>query len=119
MRQQAMEKIGARQEVGVEDGHELAARNAQPGFQRTRLVARTILTVEILDVDAMRGVAPDRELRDFSRFIRRVVQDLDLEQLRRVIEAANRVDQPIGDVHLVVDRQLNGDDRKRVKWSGF
>ena len=71
--------------------------------------------MEVLDVDALRRVPPHRQLGDLAGFVGRVVQHLDFEQLARVVEAADGVDQPIGDVHLVVDRKLDRDDRQRVE----
>ena len=59
-------------------------------------------------------VPADRRLRDLPRFVDRVVQYLNLEQLARVVEFANRIDQPIGDVHLIEDRKLDGDRRQGV-----
>ena len=53
-----------------------------------------------------------------ARLVGRVVEHLDLEQLARVVDAADRVDQPIGDVHLVVERQLDRDDRQRDRARG-
>ena len=71
--------------------------------------------MEVLDVDAVRRLPPDGQLGDLAGFVGRVVQHLDFEQLARVVEAADGLDQPVGDVHLVVDRQLNRDDRQRVE----
>ena len=67
---------------------------------------------------------PDSQLRDFAGFVGRVVQDLNFEQLPRIVEAANGLNQPVGDVHLVVNRKLNRDHRQRVErlrfgWLGF
>ena len=53
-----------------------------------------------------------------ARLVGRVVEHLDLEQLARVVDAADRVDQPVGDVHLVVERQLDRDDRQRSSGAG-
>ena len=47
------------------------------------------------------------------RLVGRVVEDLDLEQVARVVDLADRIDQAVGDVHLVVNRQLDGDARQR------
>ena len=62
----------------------------QPGFERARLVTGAVVAVEILDVDALRRVAPHRQLRDFPGLVGGVVQHLDFEQLARVVEAADR-----------------------------
>ena len=112
VRHQPGQEVGGRDEVGVEDGDELAARRLQPGLERARLVPGAIGAVEVLDVDALRGEAPDRQLGDAARLVGRVVQHLDFEQLARVVDAAHRLDQAIGDVHLVVERQLDRDDRQ-------
>ena len=59
----------------------------------------------------LRRVAPHGLLGHAPRLVGRVVQDLDLEQLARIIDLADGVDQPIRDVHLVVDRELDRDRR--------
>ena len=64
------------------------------------------------------GVAADGELGDAARLVGRVVEHLDFEQVARIVDAADRVDQPVGDVHLVVERQLNRDDRQRIERAG-
>jgi hypothetical protein len=48
----------------------------------------------------------------------RIVQHLNLEQLPRIVDLADDVDQPIGDVHLVVNRQLDGDSWERLERAG-
>ena len=53
-------------------------------------------------------------LRHAARLVGGVVEDLDFEQLARVVELADGVDQPVRHVHLVVDRELDGDDRQRA-----
>ena len=60
------------------------------------------------------GVAPHGLLGHAARFVGGVVEHLDLEQLARVVHLADGVDQPVGHVHLVVDRQLHRDDGQRV-----
>jgi hypothetical protein len=46
--------------------------------------------------------------------VARVVEDLDLEAVRRPVERGDRVEQPPGDRGLVVQRQLHGDHRQLV-----
>ena len=84
-----------------------AARHLQPGFERAGLVPGAIGAMEVLDVDALRRMPADRQFRDLAGFVGRVVQHLNFEQLARVIEAADGLDEPVGDVHLVVDRELD------------
>ena len=89
VRQQPVQEIGCRQEVRVEDGDVLAAGRFQPGFERAGLVAGAICAMEILDVDAVRRHGGGPPLRDVRGLVGRVVQNLDFEQIARVIEAAN------------------------------
>src|SRR5262249_16374004 len=42
-------------------------------------------------------------------------EDLDLEKLARIVDRAHGRNQPVGDVHFVVQRQLYRDDRQRVE----
>ena len=65
--------------------------------------------MEQLDVDPFRRPSVHRAPRDIRRVVGRVVQDLDLELLAGVPDAAHVVDQPLHDVELVVDRQLDRD----------
>ncbi len=124
MRQQPVQKVGGRQEVGVEDADVAAPRHCQSSLERAGLVAGSIRAVDVLDVDALRHMPPHRQLRDLAGFVGRVVQHLNFEQLARVVEATYSLDEAIGDVHFVVDRELEGDDRERVErlrfdWLGF
>src|SRR4029079_18141333 len=64
VRHQPGEEIAGRDEVGVEDGNELATRHLQAGLERARLVADAIEAVVVLDVDALRGEAANGEFSD-------------------------------------------------------
>jgi len=117
-RHRALQEVGARDEVGVEDRDVLTLGHLHARFERAGLVAGAVGAVQITDVDALGGIAPDRLLGHRARFVGGVVEHLDLEQLPRVIHLAHRVDQPVGHVHLVVDRQLHRDDREGVHRPG-
>ena len=112
MRQGTPQEIGGRDEVGVEDGDELASSFLQSRLERACLVAPPVDPVEVVDLGAAGPVTTDRHLGNSGRFVCRVVQNLDLEKLRWVIHFADRVDQPVGDIHLVENRQLDGDARQ-------
>ncbi len=71
--------------------------------------------MDVLDVVTLRRKPADRQLRDAARVIRRIVEHLNLEQASGIFDRAHRLDQAIGDVHLVVQRQLNRDDRHRIE----
>ncbi len=112
MRHEPRQEVGPRDEIGVEDGDELTARHLQAGLERTRLVPGPIGAVDVVDVDAFGREAADRRLGNGPRLVGRVIEHLDFQQLARVIDAAHRIDQPIRDVHFVVERQLDGDSRQ-------
>ena len=52
-----LQEVGGRDEVGVEDGDELALGDLHARLERARLVAGAIGAMEIGDVDALRRVA--------------------------------------------------------------
>ena len=53
-------------------------------------------------------IAIDNLLRYADRLVGRVVQQLDLEAVARILQPADRVDQPVDHELLVEDRQLDG-----------
>ena len=61
------------------------------------------------DVDARAALRRTACSATLLRLVGRVVEDLDFEQLPRIVDLADGVDQPIGHVHLVVDRELDRD----------
>ena len=115
MRHQPRQEVGGRDEVGVEDRDELAARGLQPGLERAGLVPAAVQPMDVLDVDPFGGPAPHRLVGDVPGLVGRVVEHLDFQQLARVVDSADGVDQPVGDVHLVVKRQLNRYNRKGIE----
>ena len=112
IRQRAHQEVGRGDEIRVEDRDELPRRLLQTGIERARLVTGPIHAVEVVDIEAARGMAADGKLRDLFCLVGRIVQNLDLEQVLRVIELADGRDQPVGHVHFVEDRKLDGDPRQ-------
>ena len=104
----AAQKIGAGQEIGVEDGDEFAGGGLQAFGQRAGLVALAIGAMQVVDIDAEGLVALDAGARDLLRFVGGIVEHLDLEQLARIIETRDGVDQALDHVALVVDGKLYG-----------
>ena len=54
----------------------------------------------------------DDRFGDLHCFVSRIVEHLDLELFARVVDFGNGFHQPIHDVHLVEERQLDGDARQ-------
>ena len=53
--------------------------------------------------------------RDLASLIGRIVQHLNLQELAGIIDFAHRTKQPLGDIHLVEDRQLHCHPRQLLK----
>ncbi len=112
VRQRLAEEVLRRHEVGVEDGDEVRFRQLESRFERAGLVATPVDAMDVRDIEAARRVTPDRQFGDVGRLVGRIVEHLDFQQLARVIHLADRVDQTVRHVHLVVNRQLDRDPRQ-------
>ena len=113
-RHRPVEKVLGRDEVRIEDGDELALGDLHAGLERASLVACAIGSMDVGDVDALRRIAPHGLFGHAPRFVGRIVEDLDLEQLARILQSTDGVDETIRHVHLVVDRELDRDRRELV-----
>ena len=73
--------------VGMKSASKMAMNSPfatfMAGFERARLVAGAIGTMDIGDVDAAGGIAHHGALRHNARLVGGVVQDLDFEQFPR------------------------------------
>jgi hypothetical protein len=105
----AAEEFLGRDEVGVEHRHELAGRGQEAVLQRAGLEALAVGPVDVVDVEPLGAPVLDGPPGDERGLVERVVEDLDLEQLARIVELADRPDEPLDDVHLVEDGELDGD----------
>jgi hypothetical protein len=63
-------------------------------------------------------VSPHGQLGDFTRLVGRIVEDLDFEELLRIVHLAHGLDQPIDHIHLVEKGQLDRHERERVVHPG-
>ncbi len=107
--QQSLEEVGMGNEVRVEDENVLTGRRFQARGESARLVAGAVLSVVDRDVEAALPPAPGAPPGEEGGLVGGVVQDLDLEARTRVRKPAGRIDEPLGDVFLVVDGELDGD----------
>ena len=112
--------ISTRNEVGVEDQNELTRRFFESRFQRAGFEAFAIVAMMINNVKALFEVLVYRSRSDLLRVIGRIVQHLNLEQLTRIVQLDHCLDQPLGDIHLIEQRQLHRDARQAAcNESGF
>lgn len=108
-RQQLLEEAGVGDEVRVEDEDVLSGCRFEAFGEGARLVAGAVRAVVDRDVDAPLAPAPRAPPGEEGRLVGGVVQYLDLEVGGGVGEPARRVDEPLGDMLLVVDGELHGD----------
>ena len=111
----AAEPAGRRDEVGVEDGDELALGGAETFFERAGFVAVAVGAVEVVDglgIEALGagGEAGDHGAGHVDGLVGGVVEELDLEAVAGIVEAAAGVDEAVDDELLVVDGELDGDE---------
>jgi len=50
------------------------------------------------------------------RFVSRIVEHLNMQLVVRPVQRRHRIEQPLDNIPLVVDRQLDGDIRKLGEW---
>src|SRR5690606_17185062 len=117
----AAEEVWLRHEVGVENRDIVAAGHLQAVMQCPGLESTAFAPAHVDDVDALPLPVRDPARGKSGRFVRRIVEDLDLELSGRIIEPGTRVDDPLDHKRLIVDRQLDGDlgpgfgDRKSTR----
>ena len=101
-----------RNKIGVENANEVAPRGCQPDFERTCLVADAIRSMDQFDVETALPQSPSAGSGDRPRFIRRIIQHLDLQTISWIIEFADRFQQTLDDIDFVEERQLDSHHRQ-------
>ena len=107
--EEVFEEAGRGDEVGVEDEDVVTGGRFQPRGQGAGLVAVTGGAEEDGDVDALLPPLVGALPGEGGGVVGGVVEDLDLEEVGGVGEAAGGVDEALDDVPLVVDGELDGD----------
>jgi hypothetical protein len=104
-----LEHVARGDEVGVENGDELAGGILEAGLECAGLVSGAVAAVDELDGIALGGPFLAGTAGDFGRVVGGIVEDLDLELVEGVVEEAGGLDDALGDVVLVVHGELDGD----------
>jgi Protein of unknown function (DUF3303) len=115
MMHRLQQEIFRRHEIGVEDSDELALRRLHARLQSASLEALAMGAVMISNSVSQGGIALDHRLRHFDGLVGGIVEQLDVQLVARVIEAANRLHQPVDHELLVEDGQLHRDPRQFFK----
>jgi hypothetical protein len=109
--------LSRRHKVRIEDCYKLAPCHIEALVERARLIPMPVAAMEIhnrlrLHPRKSAGIALDSLPRYFGCLIRRIVQHLNFEPIPRIIQFANRVNQPVDDKLLIEDRQLDCNEWK-------
>src|SRR5262249_14158131 len=83
-----VEDVARGDEVGVEDGDELAGGDLEAGGEGAGLVAFAVGAVDVLDGVALGGPLVDGALGDVGGMVGGVVKDRDLEAVEGVVDVA-------------------------------
>src|SRR5260221_4268071 len=112
----SLEEIGRGDEVGVEDGDQLAFCETEPVRQGASFEIRGGEAPELHDVEACL-TKPRHDLDDDPyRLVVRVIQSLDLEQLARIVERRSRLDRARRRIVLIPDGDLDRDPGPARGW---
>src|SRR6266508_167469 len=109
---QLAQEIRLRHKVGVEDCNQFALRCLHAVLKRARFEAGPILSMDIRNVEPRARISLYRGARNVHRFVSRIIQYLDLQTLAGIINLRHRSHQTLDHVHLVEERQLNGNRRQ-------
>src|ERR1700752_698012 len=71
-------------EICIKDGDQFASRAVESRTEGTGFISSTIGAVKPFDIHALRFVLFDQPTNEVSGIIRRIVQDLNLNPLRRI-----------------------------------
>jgi len=118
MRHAPPQEVARRHEVGIEDRQHFAACTLQAGGERSGLESPAGIPVQELHIEAAsaqhRGAAPGEP----RGAIGRVIENLNLQAIARVVEIRHGFEQPAGDETFVVERQLHAHRRPFDRFRG-
>src|ERR1700683_1898571 len=105
----AAQKIRGRNKIRIEDGHKFTGRRFQAFLQRTGFIAFAVVAMDVTNGHSEGPVAFYTVAGDLAGLVGRIVENLNLEQLARIVELRNGFDKPFDDVAFVINGELNGD----------
>jgi hypothetical protein len=103
----ALEQIWRRYEIGVENADELAGRRFKSDRKCTCLESRPVDPVNELNIETALTQFLNAGSGHFPSVISRIIQDLDLEQVSRVIHFADRTQKALHHVNFIKNRKLH------------
>src|SRR5215212_1290421 len=104
--------VGLRNKVGVEDCEQLTLGKLVAVLQRSGFESRAIGAVNIVDIKTLRRILRYDCFRDLDCLICRIVENLDLQLVVRIVECGHGFEQTIYHVQLVKEWKLDRDSRQ-------
>jgi len=105
------QKIRRRDEVGVEDGDEGRIRLLHAVGESAGLESGAGGPAQLRHADSLAAPVRHPSGEDLDRLVVRVVENLDLKPIVRPVDRADRIEDPLDNVALVVDGDLHADAR--------
>src|SRR5437016_7563902 len=112
MMDRAQQEVLRRDEVRVKDGDELACCGLHPLRQRARLVALSVCTMVIRDMKPTGSISVDHAAGNRLSFVCGIIEKLDIEFLKRVIQSADGIQQPLDHKPFIKNRELDRNPRE-------
>ena len=113
-----LEHVRLRHEIRIQNKDKLTLRGVHATGQRAGLESLAIHAVDVFDIESPRLEAFRFIGRNLAGLVRRIVQNLDLQQFFGIIELAHRLDQTPDHVVFVKNRQLHRHPRQMVEFAG-
>src|SRR5947208_14038046 len=100
-------------EVRVKDGDELACCGLHPLRQRARLVALAVCTMVIRARKHTRSISVDHAAGDRLSFVCGIIEKLDVEFLKRVVQSADGIQAPLNYKPFIKNRERDRTPQER------
>ncbi len=106
------EEIRVGDEVSIKDENEFSFGDFHSAFKRASFITRAVGAVKTVSIKAAIAKALSSSFRNFDCLISRVVENLDLKFILRVIKGRDSIEKAVNDMHLIENGQLHSHERK-------
>src|SRR4029077_2063609 len=114
----ALKQIALRDEIGIKNAHKLAISRFQTDFECAGLESGAIDSMNQLNVEAAATQFLGARCGDLAGVIRGIVEDLDLQQILRVIQLPDSPEPALHHINVIKDGQLHRDLRQLFEVAG-
>jgi hypothetical protein len=112
------EDVGRGNKVCIQYKEKFSLRPIESVVQGSGFESDPILPVQNNGIKTIRSEIGDRALGQLASLISGVIQNLDLKFILRIVEFADRFQQPFDHMDFIIDGELDRDDREEIKFRG-